>query len=163
MEKSPDDDLSLWLRFKNGDKEAFAALYQMHIISLLAYGHKLCPDQEILNDTIQELFIEIWNTRQKLAITDSVKFYLFKALRYKLIRFEKRSHAQARLLRTVADIYYNPSINSIETSIIDQESNDSRIAILRKAIKGLTLRQQEIIQLRFYQGFTNEQIAELLD
>src|SRR5438105_8193570 len=92
------DDLSLWLRFKNGDKEAFAALYQKHIISLLAYGHKLCNDEEILKDTLQELFIEIWNARQSLAITDSVKFYLFKALRYKLIRFEKRSHAHARTL-----------------------------------------------------------------
>src|SRR5215831_20099737 len=101
-----EDDLSLWLRFKNGDKQAFAELYQKHILSLLAYGSKLCSDQEILKDSIQELFVELWNSRQNLSATDSVKFYLFKALRYKLLRFEKRSHAQARWLQSAAEVIY---------------------------------------------------------
>jgi DNA-directed RNA polymerase specialized sigma24 family protein len=42
-----------------------------------------------LKDQIQELFVELWNSRKNLAPARSVKFYLFKALRYKLIKLEK--------------------------------------------------------------------------
>src|SRR5215467_8963832 len=132
------DDLSLWLRFKNGDKVAFAELYQKHIISLAAYGSKICPDQEILKDSIQELFVELWNSRQNLSVTGSVRFYLFKALRYKLLRFEKRTHAQARWLQSAAEVIYSERGDNIESSIINQENQESKIAKLKEAIKGLT-------------------------
>jgi RNA polymerase sigma factor (sigma-70 family) len=47
--------------------------------------------------------------------------------------------------------------------MIDKETLDSQINTLRKAVAALTKRQQEAIQLRFYQGFSNDQIAELME
>lgn len=38
----------IWLRFKDGDKEAFAFFYNLHIDRLYQYGLKLCnPDKTI--------------------------------------------------------------------------------------------------------------------
>jgi RNA polymerase sigma-70 factor (ECF subfamily) len=51
----------------------------------------------------------------------------------------------------------------VESAIIDKEIADSQINILRKAIAVLSKRQQEAIQLRFYQGLSNDQIAELME
>jgi RNA polymerase sigma factor (sigma-70 family) len=53
--------------------------------------------------------------------------------------------------------------DSVETDIIENETYASQMISLRQAIRALSLRQQEIIQLRYYQGFSNEQIAELMD
>ena len=153
----------IWLQFKNGDREAFASLYQQHIRSLIAYGSRLCPDREILKDTIHELFVELWSSRNNLAITDSAKFYLFKALRYKLLRLEKRRQIEDRSALSVADHLYEHFDNPVETAIVEREEFETHIALLQKAIKRLTLRQQEVIQLRYYQGFSNEQIALLMD
>jgi RNA polymerase sigma factor (sigma-70 family) len=162
MEKKAEEDVLLWSRFKTGDRNAFATLYQRHAIPLIAYGIKLCPDRDHLKDQIQELFVELWNSRNNLADTDSVKFYLFKALRYKLIRLEKRQEAKMHAVRLAADISGDLMEDSAETAMMNRETHESHMALLRRAIKGLTRREQEVIQLRFYQGFSNDQIAELM-
>ena len=160
LHKKREEEALLWLQFKKGDKDAFAILYKTHILSLIAYGSKLCTDKEALKDAIHELFVELWNSRSNLADTDSVTFYLIKALRYKLIRLEKQRHIQTRV--PAANFNKSHFEDPIEASIIERETLDSNIAHLRKAIQALTTRQQEVIQLRFYQGFSNEQIAEIM-
>jgi RNA polymerase sigma-70 factor (ECF subfamily) len=162
MEMLPDVDMQRWSQFKDGDREAFAAIYQQHILQLITYGFRLCADQDLLKDQIQELFVELWQSRKNLAPTRSVKFYLFKALRYKLIRLERNRYLSQQSAR-IALTLDNPLQEPIETSIIENESRTSRITSMREAIKTLSLRQQEAIQLRYYQGFTHDQIAELMD
>src|SRR6187402_1381298 len=101
---NPGEEVLLWLQLKSGDRDAFAAIYRLHSISLIAYGIRLCPDRDILKDQIQELFVELWNSRENLSPTDSVKFYLFRALRNKLIRQEKNLHARNAVIKWVAVI-----------------------------------------------------------
>lgn len=201
MQERHEDEVLLWLQFKNGDRDAFAALYQKFIIPLIAYGTRLCPDRELLKDQIQELFVELWNSRENLSVpgvipspgtstatttsgalgptkaagpsrptargsaqgAGTIRFYLLKALRYKLIRLEKHRHTRARVDELNGQFIDTLIESSIETSIIEKEAHESWRTLLRDALSHLTLRQQEIIQLRFYQGFTHEQIAELMD
>jgi RNA polymerase sigma-70 factor (ECF subfamily) len=164
MERDNQDYTALWLQFKNGNKDAFAELYHSHIKSLIAYGSKLCADEELLKDNIQDLFIELWNSRENLAEPGCVKFYLFKALRYKLIRADKIHHSRQAFTENLpgAGGAYESIEAPVESAIIDKEISDSQINILRKSIAVLSKRQQEAIQLRFYQGLSNEQIAELM-
>lgn len=163
MPQKPDEEVLLWLQFKNGDREAFATLYQKHSISLIAYGMKLCPDQDLLKDQIQELFVELWHSRERLSPTDNTRFYLLKAFRYKLIRQEKNRVARVTNARVSTDLSLRSFQEPVETTLIEREIHESQMALLRKALKELPLRQQEIIQLRFYQGLTNEQIADLMN
>lgn len=161
QEESVEEGL-LWLQFKNGDKEAFARLYRLFCAPLIAYGYRLCPDGDLLKDQIQELFVELWNSRANLSPTDSVKFYLFKALRYKLLRHEKGRHARTSLLSDAAEWTGRQLQEPIEATIVEKEMFETRMVLLKKAMKELTLRQQEVIHLRFYQGFSHEEIAVLL-
>lgn len=162
MEMISEAELQRWSQFKEGDRDAFAAIYREHILQLITYGLRLCPDQDLLKDQIQELFVELWHSRKNLAPTRSVKFYLFKALRYKLIRLERNRYLSQQSARIAFNLD-NPMQDPIETSIIENESRASQAASLRQALGTLSLRQQEAIQLRYYQGFTHDQIAELMD
>jgi len=157
-----EDDMLHWSRFRNGDREAFAAIYQQHVLQLITYGLRICPDRDLLKDHIQELFVELWNSRKNLAPVRSVKFYLFKALRYKLIRLEKNRYLSQQSARIALHLD-DPLQEPVETRIIENESHASQVASVRQAVKTLSLRQQEAIQLRFYQGFTHDQIAEIMD
>ena len=162
MEGRSDQDILLWLQFKEGSREAFAAIYEQHAAALIAYGLRLCPDQDVLKDQIQELFVELWHSRKNVAATNSIKFYLFKALRYKLIRTEKARisrHSKARTTAVSAGYFLQ---DPVETVIMEREFQQSQTAMLRKAIGTLSLRQQEAIQLRYFQGFTHEEIAGLM-
>jgi RNA polymerase sigma factor (sigma-70 family) len=155
-------ETNLWLQFKNGNRNAFAEIYKIHINSLLAYGAKLCNDEGILKDNIQDLFIELWNGRENLANVECAKFYLIKSLRYKLIRAEKKRQLQISTDSISDENIYKRVEVSVDSEIIEKETRNSQINTVRKAINILSKRQQEVIQLRFYQGFSNEQIAELM-
>ena len=163
MRKQKDDDCEIWSQFKNGDKDAFAGIYRLHIVHLLNYGSKICRNQDILKDTIQDLYVELWNSRKNLTHVDSVKFYLFRALRYKLIRAEKKRRQQSPFASDSPVSTFGRFEIPVETIMIDKEMHDSRINLLQKAVKALSKRQQEVIQLRFYQGFSNDQIADLMN
>jgi RNA polymerase sigma factor (sigma-70 family) len=156
-------DSLLWSQFKKGDRNAFAVLYERFAADCLAYGLTLSSDRGLLQDAVQDLFIELWNSREQLAQLNSIKFYLFKALRYKIIHAEKRIGLQNKVAMGALNRAMDRSGNTVEEQIIDKEIGLSRDALLRAVIQKLTRRQQELIQLRFYEGFSTEQIAELMN
>src|SRR5262249_3441008 len=77
-------------------------------------------------------------------------------------RHEKTGFAHAEKIAAATNYLYHDSNDNIESEIIGKEDEAMRIKMLADALKDLSLRQQEVIQLRFYQGFKNEQIAELM-
>lgn len=152
------DDTALWLLMKQGNEAAFEALYRKYIEDLLNYGEKMGTGAEILKDLIQDLFIEIWKSRERVSQTDSVKFYLFKALRYKMIRYNHQAMSAVPLSGEWA-----PTEDSIETRMLSEEQEYLTARHLHDAIEKLPKRQQEIIHLRFFQGFSNQEIASLMN
>ena len=44
----------IWTRFKSGDQEAFAVLYNLHVDHLFHYGTKLCKDEDAVKDAIAQ-------------------------------------------------------------------------------------------------------------
>ncbi|MFT3702821.1 MAG: sigma-70 family RNA polymerase sigma factor [Agriterribacter sp.] len=155
-------DQELWRMFKDGDKKAFSFIYQQHIAALINYGIKICDDEIVLKDTIQDLFIELWNTRKNLSEVDCIKFYLFKSLRFKLIRTKNKKITVQKHLTSFQRNEEDLSDLSAEDRMIDEEIYETQTTLIEKAITSLSSRQKEVIQLRFYQGFTNEQIAALM-
>ena len=152
------DDATLWLLMKQGKEAAFEALYRKYVGDLLHYGEKMGTGEEVLKDLIQDLFIEIWKSRERLSETDSVKFYLFKALRYKMIRYNHQTMAAVPLHGE-----WSPTEESVESRILHEEQEYLTARYLHEAIEKLPKRQQEIIHLRFFQGFSNQEIASLMN
>ncbi|PSL47802.1 RNA polymerase sigma factor (sigma-70 family) [Chitinophaga niastensis] len=154
---------ALWKRFKAGDKAAFSLIYREYTVHLFQYGFRFCDDREKLKDMVHDLFIELWNSRDTVSDQVAIRFYLCRSLKYKLIRsnYQYRT-ATDRRNKYLHDNYQDQVESTVEERMIDTEINDSRSVLLDKAIKKLSRRQQEIITLRFYMGFTNAQIAELM-
>ncbi len=154
------NDVDLWRSFRNGDDHAFSMLYQTYIEVLYKYGHKLTGDSELVEDAIQDMFIELWNSRQRLSDTDSVKFYLFRVLRRKI--------TQSPLARKITDcgieaMEQNFFSGSVESQLIAVESEGNRKKMLGRALLKLPPRQQEVVNLRFFNEFNHQQIADIMD
>jgi RNA polymerase sigma factor (sigma-70 family) len=152
------NDASLWRLLKQGDRIAFEALYRKYIEDLLHYGERMGMKEDALKDLVQDLFIEIWKSRERIKEMDNVKFYLFKALRYKIIKYHHRSHASEPLSND-----WIGAEESVEHKILHAEQAGLTTKYLQQAIARLPKRQQEIIHLRFFQGFSNQDIASLMN
>jgi len=152
-------DSDLWEQFREGNADAFAELYNLYADSLASYGYRISNELPIVKDAIQDLFIELWRSKNNLQPVDYVKAYLFKSLRYKLLRYGKLNllyTTNDRLSDDLADEF------SIEAKIFRKEEEAEMAEKIRLALKTLSKRQQEAVTLKFYHGFTNEQVAEIM-
>ena len=89
-----------------------------------------------------------------------MKFYLFKALK-RTVRRKQRQ--QARLL-SEASVGHNFALTL--TAELDNEQllfSPAQKTVLLQAVNQLTPRQKEAITLRFYDNFSYDEIAEIMD
>lgn len=76
----------MWHRFRQGDAAAFEFLFKKYNPVLTQYGVKFFYDPELVEDCVQELFLHLWNRRNRLKDVKVVKYYLITSLRRLLLR-----------------------------------------------------------------------------
>src|SRR5688572_2849777 len=68
-----------------GDRQAFTQLYTTHFNNLYRYTFLFTKSKEETEEILQEVFIKIWENREKLHEVDSLKSYLFRFVKNKLL------------------------------------------------------------------------------
>lgn len=153
-------DADLFKHFKKGDERAFEDLYRKYFKSLSHYGFRICQDKDLIENAIQDLFIDLWRRRAFLGEVENVKFYLIKSVRNQLIR-----NSQKDILENSEDVNdfldYLGSL-SVEQTIIQQESDELRNNKIKDAISKLSTRQKEVIHLRYFQNLSLDEISSLI-
>ena len=148
----------LWKKFKRGNRSAFSILYRHYYSPLYFYALKTMGDQETAQECVQELFVVLWQSRTRLADVTSVKPYLFKSLRGILHR---QTASRRKYSSPLPDQRYS-MIFSQEDFMIQQEEDAYRQATLTKVLNTLPARQREAVYLKYYEGLSYAQIAEVL-
>jgi RNA polymerase sigma factor (sigma-70 family) len=154
----------LWKSFLKGDDKSFSLIYQQHIDGLFLYGSKLCPDRELVSDSIQEIFVDLFLKRKKMSREIvNLKSYLFVSLRNAVLNKKKKT-------RKLEPIDGNEDENGgpfqIEYSFLDKHieleiSNEIKEK-LQTNINNLPSRQKEIIYLKFEEEMDYPDIARML-
>lgn len=156
------DDKSLWRAFLDGDKAAFEWIYRKNVQGLYAYGRKLVPSSAVVKDCIQELFVELWNRRNFLSATDNIKFYLFKALKIKIVHAVKdEKRWDDRLTKSQCGMQESVEA-SYEDAIIENQISQEHKTKLLSALNLLPSRQREVLHLLFFDNMNYEQVSEIM-
>jgi len=156
-----EQEQTLWKDMISGNKKSFEDLYKQYFQALINYGLRITKNENLIEDAVQELFISIWNNRTNLSEVNEVKFYLFRSLKNRILRqLEKDIFDKSEDI----DVYLD-FLNSIseEQKKIDSEQFDANLDTLQRAIAHLPIRQQEVINLKYYHDFTLDEIAKLMD
>ena len=156
-EKSRND---LWIKFIAGDNDALSSLYEEFAHDLFSYGMKICKDEHLVKDCIQEVFIRMIDKRKNLIATSRIHIYLFKSLRNKILEVLRSENRKQNIVSgLIGDDDFEPHA---EQMIIDSEHVKSVSNIVYAAIAKLPTRQSEIIYLKYTEGLNYDEIAELL-
>lgn len=156
--KPNEEDILLWKQYQLGDDKAFAQIFRRLYPSLVQFGAKITPRTDLLEDCIQELFTELWQNKSRTDV-QSVKAYLLKSLKYKLLRALTRQS-----LLNVDDITNDYVFElSHESLLITQEESTAQTGKVMKAFGQLSHRQKEIIYLKFYQELDYGEISEIMN
>lgn len=156
-----EQEQALWKDMISGNKRAFENLYKQYFQALISYGFRITQNENLIEDAIQEVFISLWNNRTHLSEVSEVKFYLFRSLKNRIVRqLERDIFDKSEDIDTYLDFLISISD---EQKKIDSEQSDADLDTLQKAIAHLPLRQQEVINLKYYNDFTLDEIAKLMD
>ncbi|MDQ2658577.1 MAG: sigma-70 family RNA polymerase sigma factor [Bacteroidota bacterium] len=155
------DDLTLWTSFRSGDEKALVSIFDRFNGPMFNYGWKLIGDRALVQDSIQDLFVEIWQNRERLGDTDSIKFYLFKSLRRKLIRLKGGSNK--RIFARISSDYNTEVSPSPEFLMISEQRSLEKKQKVLNMLSTLTRRQQEAMFLRYFDELNCDQIAMVMD
>ncbi|CAG5005659.1 hypothetical protein DYBT9275_03624 [Dyadobacter sp. CECT 9275] len=158
--ETPDTEL-LWQRFLNSDVEAFELLMNSYFRDLFHYGSKFSKNQEFVKDSIQDLFLTLWERRSNLSTNIAVKAYLMASLRRMMHRstlVQNRLHGEsADATDEIFDVEF-----SVEQKYIESESTHLRSLRIRQSLEELPKRQKEVIYLKYFQEMDRTQISEIM-
>lgn len=151
----------LWDEFRAGKEGAFEKVYVLVIEDLYSYGFHLVRDKALVEDEIHNLFVYLYDKRQNLGQTSSIKFYLFRALRRRIM-LAKELTDQYVSTETVSDFTEFSLSASAESAMIDADGENERRAQVQKLLNTLPKRQKEVLYLSFFEEFSHKQIADLM-
>lgn len=159
MPANSEDWTVIWRRFKEGDLNAFQLIYDGFLPDLYAYGAKLAPGFELLDDCVQELFLELYTHRQNLNTPDNLRFYLLKALRRIVFHKIKKENRFINLEENLTKSFlFELELENYE----NEEINYEKMEVVKSALAELSTAQREILYLKFYNNLSYSEIGDLL-
>lgn len=155
------EDRVLWQDFLAGEVRAFERLMSDNFRLLFRYGSKFSKDREMVKDSIQDLFLILWEKRANLNPDAAVKPYLMASLRRLMHRqVASRAWVGGEVLQDEDDFFEIEF--SVEETYIANEATAVRTRQLQQMLNALPRRQKEVVYLKFFQELSREQIAEVM-
>ncbi len=150
----------VWESFKKGSVSSFKLIYLEYIDLLYAYGSKITSDEEVLKDSVQQLFLELYTSGKNLSNPGNLKFYLLKALKIIIIHEIKKRYKYTSF-ELVDSIKFELELD-VESEVIAAEEKSAKMRFLQKTLSDLPPEKRELLFLKFYSGFNNEEIGGVL-
>ena len=155
--KTSNRDLDLIVSLKAGNKKALSALYDHYWKPLYLSSYNLLHDKETCEEIIQDVFIDLWNKRDRLQIQTSLKTYLFACVRYKVFaEFRKNKNLRFELFENIEERLQN---TTPETELIHKELRKQ----IRLVVDNLPDKCRTVYKLSRNERLTHKEIAQRLN
>lgn len=150
------DDGTLYTLAAAKDRSAFEVLYDRYEKLIFSFAYRITQDREIAEEVVQDVFVKLWNgTTIYQEHKGSFSSWLLTVTRNKAIdeiRRLKRHNHEPMLEK-------DELIEQLEDVEKTVEWNEQRKAI-RNAVLELKQEQQEIIDLFYFKGLSQQKIAD---
>lgn len=154
-------DFENWQKVRNDNCTGLEGIYQKYISQLYSLGRSILPDDELVKDCIQDVFLDLWKYRNSIKTIDNFKLYLFKCLSHKIYR-QMEYAKKGRGFSEIGKYEVLHFLESAESDMIRSQIDQERSLKLSNAIDKLPARQREVIKYYFFESFSYEQIAEIM-
>lgn len=147
------------MRARRNAHERMLSLYSEYADDLLAYGTGLGFGREDIEDTLQDVFFNLYQRDPQLQEVHNVKVYLFTALKNRLLNTTRRQHMDS----LDSEPYEHFDVSVTINDLLEDEEERQRLKLkVEQGMAQLTPRQREAVYLRYIQEMSYEDIAVLL-
>lgn len=158
MKDSSDDYEKMVERIRSGDHSAFEKLFHMYYAQLCVFSNSYVKSLDFARDVVQEVLIKIWDNRENLYINQSLKAYLYMAVRNQSLNFIQQKKQIERLqMRLIKQEELNSYIKKEETNTEELTQK------VWKLVDKLPERRRTIFILYRKHGLSYSEISEVMD
>jgi RNA polymerase sigma-70 factor (ECF subfamily) len=143
------------------DPDAFEVFYDRHGGAAFSLAYRIVGDRSAAEDVTQEAFISIWRSGARFDRTrGSVRSWTLGIVRNRAIDALRRSAGKAPKLTFDDDaiLEREPAPQTTEEEVLRRRE----AAELRGAMRELPPDQSKVIQLAYFGGFSQSEIARML-
>ena len=159
MGGEPVSDSDLVRRMRRGDEGALEALYLRYAGLVHTLALRIVGDPELAREVLQDTFLRSWDGRDTYdPAKGRVAWWLMGIARNRAIDLLRSRSHQARLREREA----RPSPLLVAEATPDPGDVVSDRRVVVGALAGLSSAQRETIELAYYQGLTQAEIADKL-
>lgn len=157
MEASESDKMK---RLRKGDRDVYEEVFSSHYTSLLLQARKILLDPASAEDMVHQVFLQLWEKKDKLHIRDSLTAYLHRSVRNACMNYLKHqkveeNYAASFLIKaSEADVASSPSAHLI---------GEEQVKQLKIEIEGLPEKCGQVFRLSRFHSMSNKEIAEFLN
>jgi RNA polymerase sigma-70 factor (ECF subfamily) len=143
---------------RNHENKAYRYLYLHYRKGLFTVIIQIIPDRETAGDVLQEAFVTVWKSIDKY---DSGKGRLFTWL----LTITRNSAINMTRSRSYKSRLKNEDISNYVNDIDEKETNQPNINFigLRKQVHQLKQDYKNVLELSYFNGYTQQEIAEELN
>ncbi len=152
-----DEELFVFNRMVEGDKEAFSFFFKKYYSDLCNLVNLYLHDPVMSEEIVQDIFIYLWEKKEKIKIESSLKSYLLRACKNRSLNYIRNE-------KTKLDIHSNIGYidkGSIEMPDNVMDANQLR-DVINAAIDSLPKRCREIYIMGKEKNMSYREISEEL-
>ena len=154
FELSSSTDEELLKHITRGNSLAFNCLYERYGQRLYAYALRLTENPAQAEDILQESMLIVWRKAATYRAEGSVQAWLLSIIRNKCMQLFRQKPTES-IESSDVDI---PDENSSPEKNIAQQDERNRV---RAALQRLSPEHREVLELVFYQGLNQKEIAQV--
>jgi RNA polymerase sigma-70 factor (ECF subfamily) len=151
-------DEELMREIKAENMLAFDGMYKKYSKKLYKFVYSILKSSEDSENIVQDVFLTLWENRNKITKESSIKYYIFTVAynsAISIIRKKVRDSQFVEYLESLQDFNQEP----VDTELEFNELTDK----LNNIVNNLPERQKEVYLLHKVEGLKYQEIAERLN
>jgi RNA polymerase sigma-70 factor (ECF subfamily) len=153
-----DEDLMQLVR--RGDTAAFEVVYERHATAAFSLAYRMTGTRNVAEDVVQEAFLSLWRSGARYDRTrGSVRTWVLGIVHNRAIDALRRSMVHDR--RRAADEGLEERLDSGERTDVEAARRDEAREV-RSALRSLPPEQCRVIELAYFGGFSQSEIASMI-
>lgn len=153
------DDWEVLLAWRGGDDAAAETLAKRYFPLLMRFFLNKVRDTEDAAELVSETFLGCSAGRERIERARSFRSFLFAVAMNKLRGYYRKRAKRARELDDFGDVCVAQSLPRTPISVV---AHAEQTKLLVKALRRLTLAQQIVVELSYFEELSGNEIAELL-
>lgn len=137
----------------------YTNLYELYAKELYAFGLSLKMDEALIEDSIHDVFVELYASKNKILEINNVKYYLISSFRNRLFYLHKRTLKNVEVSNMEDEWISNENGHEIW---IESETKAERSKYVASLLSNLSMQQKEAVYHKYINELNYIEIAQLM-